>query len=72
MKKISKMKKSHKIFHAFSKSVYMTLQPRYTINRPVHKKLLMLDKIQKLDLFGLQSYANINKVEMCHVFGPRP
>ena len=53
------MKKSHKIFHAFSKSIYMTMQPL-----DIHQTdECMRNFRQKLGLFGLQSYANITKLK---------
>ena len=36
-----------------------------TLNRPVHEKILILDKSRPI--FGLHSYVNIDKVEIFHV-----
>ena len=33
--------------------------------------IFSINIVQKRGLFGLQSYANINKVEIFHVLGPR-
>ena len=68
------MKKWQKIFHAFSKSIYMTMQPVDILNNRYTKQTSAWKTFnirQKLGLFGLHSYVNISKVEIFHVLRPR-
>ena len=69
------MKKSYWIFNAFSKKVFIIIPPCSLDNNTYTKQISARDIFnirQKLGLFGLHSYGNIDKDEIFHVLvGPR-
>ena len=66
------MKKSHQIFNAFSKKkLKLYRHAPYIIITKQTSAGETFNIRQELGLSGLDSYANIEKVEIFHVLGPR-